>query len=662
MKNVIVLILLLAVLGTVQANLVLNPSFENGTWEDGWSTPNQWWTWGWSPQWIDDAGAARTGDKAIQLFDGGSSYNSAQVGQDITVEPGQVMAFSVWARSDDGGTLSFEARFRDGGEWLDAPSITVIPTSDWAQYNIGTYQAPPLTDDVQIVLLNPNPGGSGGSVFVDDVSAVLAEPKALRPDPGSGATGVPVVYPTATVLTWLSSDPNTTDENVYFGKAADYPDPNLLPLVAALPGFTQTWDPGTLDYNTEYIWQVDLIYDVGGTKFDYIKEGDVWSFTTIDKRPHITSEPNAVFVNGLMTVSAVEYDGASTGNLTYQWYDSSGTLSDDAVISGSTSTTLTFTAADESYIDSYYCIVTDTVETLETTSDSALVDIPRLFAHFTFEPSTINGEYVQNIISGTYDGRTVDSPDPNWWGPIDYADGKVGGQAVVFVDPRAALSEDEQWMDMSSELLNPVLANGGKQITIAMWANPSEAVMQRQALFSAFDSDWLDNLTVFCPTVDGGSTIRFEDQVGAEYVEWTFDANEVTLTDQWHHFVFTKNVDSGDMKIYMDADPKATTNAALADIVPSSIENDLLLGAHIDWDEAFNGSVDDFRMYNYVLSDAEVAQLYACSSLGYDLDFSCNVDLTDFGKLAEEWDGGAGGGYDIDDLAGLCSEWLDDNN
>jgi hypothetical protein len=125
--------------------------------------------------------------------------------------------------------------------------------------------------------------------------------------------------------------------------------------------------------------------------------------------------------------------------------------------------------------------------------------------------------------------------------------------------------------------------------------------------------------------------------------------------------VFSKNVDTGDMKIYMDGDPKATTNAALADILPSTIENDLLLGAHIDWDEAFNGSVDDTRLYNYVLSDAEVAQLYACSSLAYDLDFSCNVDLIDYATLAEEWDGGAGGGYDLDDLAGLCSEWLDDN-
>jgi hypothetical protein len=286
--------------------------------------------------------------------------------------------------------------------------------------------------------------------------------------------------------------------------------------------------------------------------------------------------------------------------------------------------------------------VTDTVETLTATSDSAPVDLPRLFAHFTFEPSTISGEFVQNIISGTNDGRTVDSPDPNWWGPIDYADGTVGGQAVVFVDPRGVGSEDEQWMDMSGSLLNSVLANGGKQITIAMWAKPSEPVMQKQALFSAFDSDWLDNLTVFCPSVDGGSTIRFEDQVGAESVEWTFDPNVVTLTDEWHHFVFSKNVDTGDMKIYMDGAPKATTTAALADILPSTIENDLLLGAHIDWDEAFNGSV--------------------CSSLAYDLDFSCNIDLIDYAMLAEDWDGGAGGGYDLADLVGLCSQWLDDNN
>ena len=221
---------------------------------------------------------------------------------------------------------------------------------------------------------------------------------------------------------------------------------------------------------------------------------------------------------------------------------------------------------------------------------------------------------------------------------------------------------DDNWMEMWDTFFDPVFASGGKQITIAMWANASEATLNKQALFSVLDTDWADNLTVLCPTVTGGSTIRFQDQDGAESVEWTFDANSITLTDQWHHFVFTKNVDSGgDMKLYFDGVLQNTTTGNTTDIV-SDISGGVFLGAHQNYNESFTGSFDDFRLYNYALDDTQVTQLYACSSLAYDLDFSCNVDLTDFSKLAEEWDGGAGGGYDLADLVGLCSEWLDDNN
>ena len=210
-------------------------------------------------------------------------------------------------------------------------------------------------------------------------------------------------------------------------------------------------------------------------------------------------------------------------------------------------------------------------------------------------------------------------------------------------------------MEMWDPFFDPIFAGGGNQITIAMWAKPSETVLNKQALFSALDTDWADNLTVLCPTVTGGDTIRFQDQDGAESVEWTFDANDVR--DQWHHFAFSKNVDTGDMKIYMDGDLKATTNAVLADIV-LDISGGVFLGAHQNYNESFTGSFDDFRLYNYALSDAEVTQLYECSLLAYDLDFSCNVDLIDYATLAEGW----GGAYDHADLVGPCSEWLDDNN
>ena len=186
MKKLMLLILLLAVVGTVRANLVANPGFEGGPWVDETTNPpDQWWTYSYSPLWKNDSTLAHTGDKCMELWGYyANGYTStAEVGQDIVVTPGQIIAFSVWARSDGGADLTFDARFRDGGDWLEWPSVTVTTTSDWAKYYLGTYQAPLLTDDVQIVLRNT--GGPLGSAARAG-QARGEEYWAVRPPCGAG--------------------------------------------------------------------------------------------------------------------------------------------------------------------------------------------------------------------------------------------------------------------------------------------------------------------------------------------------------------------------------------------------------------------------------------------------------------------------------------------
>ena len=183
MKKIIVLILLLAVFGTVRANLVNNPGFEDGTWTAETDQPDGWWTYAYSPLWKNGAGTAHSGTKSMELagfygwwWNGSSSawYTStAEVGTEIAATPGQNYAFSVWARGDGGADLTFQARFRDGsGVWLEDPvgEITVTTTGDWVQYDLGSYLAPAGTVDLQLVLMST--GGPNGSVFVDDVVGI----------------------------------------------------------------------------------------------------------------------------------------------------------------------------------------------------------------------------------------------------------------------------------------------------------------------------------------------------------------------------------------------------------------------------------------------------------------------------------------------------------
>ena len=96
-----------------------------------------------------------------------------EVGTEIGATPGNEYAFSVWARGDNGADLQFQARFRDGsGVWLEDPAqgITVTTTSEWTQYDLGSYTAPAGTVDLQLVLMST--GSSLGSVFVDDIVGI----------------------------------------------------------------------------------------------------------------------------------------------------------------------------------------------------------------------------------------------------------------------------------------------------------------------------------------------------------------------------------------------------------------------------------------------------------------------------------------------------------
>jgi hypothetical protein len=615
-------------------------------------------TWAYSP--------ASPYSTVYGTFDLGASGWAAQWQSGIQAAEGDVYQATAWVKEKNGvadtGVALLKVELKnDTDTTLETIPVYGDVTADWTQILLPPFIVPGASQGQTVaslsVVVGIEAGNNGAyhSLVWDDVSLTVPPGKALIPGPADGATDVPVT----TALTWITGDPNTTDDNVYFGKSADYPDPATLPLVTTLVAGVETWDPpGDLEYGAEYIWRVDEIIDLSGPNNDYEVEGDLWSFTAITKRPLITSQPDAVFANpnGSMTVVATEYDGVSTGNLSYQWYDSTGALSDVGAISGSTTSTLTFTAPDESLADSYYCIVTDDVEALTTTSDSALMDVPRLYAHFTFEPHTVSGVNVDNIISGNPEGEYY--WDTTYGGPVAYGIGHNGAQAIELEDLRdnPLGDDDDEWMISDPSILDPVVANGAKQMTIAMWAYLDETVTARQSLFSVLENqNWDAVLGAYCPTTNGGGTISFEGDVGAESVEWTMpDPND--LLGQWHHFAFSKNVDTGDMKLYMNGDLKNTSNATLADIVTTDLLG-VYLGVATNYNESFTGRMDDFRMYNYALSDAEVSQLYACTSLAYDLDFDCDVDIDDLVILAGFWIDQ----FDMSNFAGLSAEWLEDN-
>jgi|OM-RGC.v1.015043720 Pentaxin family. len=78
---------------------------------------------------------------------------------------------------------------------------------------------------------------------------------------------------------------------------------------------------------------------------------------------------------------------------------------------------------------------------------------------------------------------------------------------------------------------------------------------------------------------------------------------DTAVVGAWHHFAFTKDVASGDMVAYMDGvEINRNSSAAGALLKPDSF----MLGRRSNNTQYFTGTMDDFRLYDTVLSDWEI--------------------------------------------------------
>jgi hypothetical protein len=75
----------------------------------------------------------------------------------------------------------------------------------------------------------------------------------------------------------------------------------------------------------------------------------------------------------------------------------------------------------------------------------------------------------------------------------------------------------------------------------------------------------------------------------------------------WHHFVFISSISQNMMKIYKDGQLRASKNEPLVLLNPEN--RDLKIGCG-DNSGYFNGSLDEIRIYNKILSEAEIQNLY----------------------------------------------------
>jgi len=89
-------------------------------------------------------------------------------------------------------------------------------------------------------------------------------------------------------------------------------------------------------------------------------------------------------------------------------------------------------------------------------------------------------------------------------------------------------------------------------------------------------------------------------------------SGNVTDTTDWHHFAATYDDTNNDIVLYIDGVARSETVLSGAPETASILTNnrDLSIGADSSGNWDFNGSIDDVRVYDRVLSPAEIKRMY----------------------------------------------------
>jgi len=183
------------------------------------------------------------------------------------------------------------------------------------------------------------------------------------------------------------------------------------------------------------------------------------------------------------------------------------------------------------------------------------------------------------------DGQAMNNPQ--------WVDGKIGG----------ALKFDGQ-DDYVSLPIGSVIS-GLNRSTIMVWVDFSNEGGAWQRIFD-FGTD-VGNYIYLSPRTDVIGPMRVAITAGeGEWVE--VDADSGTLPSGWHHVAVV--LEPGNMHLYLDGKVVASTEGwyVLSDL--GSTTNNWLGRSQYTSDAYFNGSMDDFRIYNKALTGTQIAEIY----------------------------------------------------
>lgn len=228
--------------------------------------------------------------------------------------------------------------------------------------------------------------------------------------------------------------------------------------------------------------------------------------------------------------------------------------------------------------------------------------------------------------AGSFNGRLRGNPA--------YSQG-VYGQAIRFDGFKDAVEITE-----AAGLFSKVVTG----ITIAFWqygndsAHHSDTLCCSSFIYGLDDPAVAINLGCWRPpgryNWDCGQPWSFDNRLSGNHrypSEWS---------GRWNHWAFTKDVQCGTMQIFFNGllyDSRTGADSPISGITSFEIGS--------GWYGGYDGLIDDFRIYNYALSESEIAYV-ATNGTGIferplmtpaDLNDDNRIDFSDFALLADLW-------------------------
>ena len=328
---------------------------------------------------------------------------------------------------------------------------------------------------------------------------------------------------------------------------------------------------------------------------------------------------------------------------TYQWYKyvdggSDITLSDGGDISGATTVDLSIANAEVADEGHYYCIVNNAAGT-QAVSDKALLGVKRRIAYWPFEGNNANSTIAGSPVSFLYG-------DPNFvttgiLGDAMEFDNDANAQDILHTDP-----DEASYFDICNY-----------SMTVACWIKSTFA-----ATWGPIVARNGEDLQGWQLRHNGGTVDRICFTTRGTGNDDGTASNRTVYDGDWHFAVGT--YDGAVKKVYIDGILSRTYNSddgslvkeydpasGLINSTPSPValagrvKGDAING--LTFEDVTPGILDEVEIYNYALDAVAIAQIYAdmtgttvCPdsvALAYDLDGDCVVNINDIAKLASEW-------------------------